>query len=184
MPQQNNSPEVNKQIVRRFVEECWNQGSLNKASELLTDQVRFHDPVFPNMNPGIQNIKNHIETSRKAFPDLKFTIDDTIAERNEVVVHWTAHGTHKGPFLGMEPTNRKATVDVHLPARRFKDRRSSCELEPRDDDGATRSHRSSQRIKDRCKARAETGSKIASLIELFSVSVNCGGPNANLGTPM
>ena len=48
MQHQNNSPDVNKQIVRRFVEECWNQGSLNKVSELLTDQVRFHDPVFPN----------------------------------------------------------------------------------------------------------------------------------------
>jgi steroid delta-isomerase-like uncharacterized protein len=70
-----------------------------------------HDPVFPNMNAGIQNIQNHIETSRKAFPDLKFTVDDTIAERNEVVVHWTAHGTHKGAFLGMPPTNRKVTID-------------------------------------------------------------------------
>jgi steroid delta-isomerase-like uncharacterized protein len=111
MPQQNNSPEENKQVVRRFVEECWNQGSLNKVSELLADQVRFHDPVFPNMSPGIQNIKNHIETTRKAFPDLRFTINDTIAERDEVVVHWTAHGTHKGQFLGMQPTNRKATID-------------------------------------------------------------------------
>ena len=111
MPQQNNSPDENKRIVRRFVEECWNQGSLNKVSELLADQVRFHDPVFPNMNAGIQNIKNHIETSRKAFPDLNFTIDDTIAEGNEVVVHWTARGTHKGQFLGMPPTDRKVTID-------------------------------------------------------------------------
>jgi steroid delta-isomerase-like uncharacterized protein len=111
MPQTYNSPDENKQIVRRFVEECWNQGSLNEVTELLADQVHFHDPVFPNMNPGIQNIKNHIESCRKAFPDLKFTVDDTIAERNEVVVHWTAHGTHKGPFLNMQPTNRRVTID-------------------------------------------------------------------------
>jgi steroid delta-isomerase-like uncharacterized protein len=111
MSNQNNSPDLNKKVVRRFVEECWNQENLIKASELLTDQVRFHDPVFPSMNPGIQNIKHHIQTCRKAFPDLRFTIDDTIAERNEVVVHWTAHGTHKGPFLGMEPTNRKVTIE-------------------------------------------------------------------------
>ena len=111
MPQQNKSPDENKQIVQRFVEECWNQGNLNKASELLADQVRLHDPVFPGMSPGIQNVKNHIEGCRKAFPDLKFTVDDTISERNEVVVHWTARGTHKGPFLGMQPTNRKVTID-------------------------------------------------------------------------
>jgi steroid delta-isomerase-like uncharacterized protein len=111
MPQQNNTPEVNKQVVQRFMEECWNQGNLNKASEFLTDQIRFHDPVFPNLNPGIQNIKTHIEVCRRAFPDLKFTIDDTIAERNEVVLHWSARGTHKGQFLGMQPTNRKVTID-------------------------------------------------------------------------
>jgi steroid delta-isomerase-like uncharacterized protein len=111
MPQQNKSPDENKRIVQMFVEECWNKGNLNKASELLADQVRLHDPVFPGMNPGIQNVKNHIEGCRKAFPDLKFTVDDTISERNEVVVHWTARGIHKGPFLGMQPTNRKVTID-------------------------------------------------------------------------
>jgi steroid delta-isomerase-like uncharacterized protein len=111
MLQQNRSPDENKQIVQRFVEECWNQGNLDKLSEFLADQVRFHDPVFPNMNPGIQNIKGYIETIRKVFPDLKITADDTIAERNEVVVHWTACGTHKGPFLGMQPTNRMVTID-------------------------------------------------------------------------
>jgi len=111
MPQQNQTTDQNKQAVQRFVEECWNQGNLNKASEFLADQVRFHDPVFPNLNSGIQNVKNHIEGCRRAFPDLKFTIEDTIAERNEVVLHWRAHGTHKGPFLGMQPTNRKVTVD-------------------------------------------------------------------------
>jgi len=38
------------------------------------------------------------------------TIDDTIAERDEVVIHWTVNGTHKGQFLGMPPTNKKASV--------------------------------------------------------------------------
>lgn len=111
MPQQTQTSDQNKKVVQRFMEECWNRGDLNAASELLTDRVRFHDPVFPNLNAGIQNIKNHIEGCRKAFPDLKITIDDTIAERDEVVIHWTARGTHHGPFLGMQPTNRKATVN-------------------------------------------------------------------------
>ncbi len=120
MPQQNsstegtktnNSPDAIKKVVQKFVQECWNQGNLNAASEYLVDQVRFHDPAFPNLNAGVQNIKNHIEQCRKAFPDLKFTIDDTIAERNEVVLHWNFRGTHKGQFLGMQPTNRQVNLD-------------------------------------------------------------------------
>jgi steroid delta-isomerase-like uncharacterized protein len=92
------------------MDECWNQGKLNVVSELVADNCRFHDPVFPNLTSGAQNLKTHIETCRRGFPDLRFAIDDTIAERNEVVIHWTATGTHKGTFLGMQPTNRKATV--------------------------------------------------------------------------
>lgn len=102
--------EINKKIVHRHINESWNQGNRHTASELLADDVRLHDAVFPGLSPGSQNVRNHIEACRRAFPDLKFTIDDTIAERNEVVIHWTARGTHNGDFLGMPPTHRHATV--------------------------------------------------------------------------
>jgi steroid delta-isomerase-like uncharacterized protein len=110
MPPQSASPQDNKQIVRRFIEECWNQGKVNVVSDLLANNCRFHDEVFPHLTSGADNLRRHIESCRSGFPDLKFTIDDTIAERDEVVLHWTAQGTHKGPFLGMSPTNKKANV--------------------------------------------------------------------------
>jgi len=101
----------NKQIVQRFMDECWSRGNLNAVSELVANDCRYHDPVFPSLNSGAENIKNHIQQCRGGFPDLTFTIDDTIAERNEVVIHWKASGTHKGQFLGMSPTNKQASVD-------------------------------------------------------------------------
>lgn len=104
------NPPDNKQIVKRFIEDCWNAGQTNLVSENLADNVRIHDPVFPNLTAGANNMRQHIEACRRAFPDIQFHIDDTIAERNEVVIHWTARGTHKGDFLGMHATNRKATV--------------------------------------------------------------------------
>jgi len=100
----------NKQIVQRFMEECWNQGKMESIRELMASGCNFHDPVFPGLTSGVDNMKRHIEMCRSGFPDLKATVDDTIAERNEVVHHWTVRGTHKGPFLGMPPTNRTATV--------------------------------------------------------------------------
>jgi steroid delta-isomerase-like uncharacterized protein len=110
MPSTNKQSPDTMQIVRRFIDECWNNGKLNLVSELVAEKCRFHDPVFPSLTSGAENIKNHIESCRRGFPDLKFTTDDTISERNEVVIHWTASGTHRGTFLGMPPTNRKATV--------------------------------------------------------------------------
>lgn len=110
MSVQNTQPTDNRQIVQRFMDECWNKGNLNAVSELVADDCRYHDPVFPSLTSGAENLKNHIQTCRSGFPDLMFTIDDTIAERNEVVIHWTGTGTHKGQFLGMPPTNKKASV--------------------------------------------------------------------------
>ena len=100
--------EANKLLVHRHINEAWNQGRVNNT--LLAADVHLHDPVFPNLDPGARNVRNHIQACRRAFPDLTFTIDDTVAERNEVVIHWTARGTHMGDFLGMQPTHRPATV--------------------------------------------------------------------------
>src|SRR5216684_4817628 len=100
----------NKEIARRLMDECWSQGKLEAVRELVSNECRYHDPAFPSLTSGAENINRHISTCRSGFPDLKFTIDDTIAERNEVVIHWTARGTHKAQFLGMSPTNRAATV--------------------------------------------------------------------------
>jgi steroid delta-isomerase-like uncharacterized protein len=109
-PNQNTSPADNKQIVHRFMEDCWNNGKLDAIADYVAEDCRLHDPVFPSLTSGLQNLRNHIENCRNAFPDLHFTIDDTIAERDEVVIQWTTTGTHQGTFLGMPPTNRKASV--------------------------------------------------------------------------
>ena len=100
----------NKEIARRFMEDCWNQGKMDAFSELVSNDCRYHDSVFPSIQSGLDNIRQHIGNCRNGFPDLHFTIEDMIAEGNEVVIHWKASGTHKGQFLGMQPTNRNATV--------------------------------------------------------------------------
>ena len=110
MTSESKAMESNKQVAHRYVDQCWNKGELNKLSEVMATNCRYHDPVFPHLTSGLDNMRRHIESTRRAFPDLKFTIDDTIAERDEVVLHWTITGTHKGEFLGMAPTNKRATV--------------------------------------------------------------------------
>jgi steroid delta-isomerase-like uncharacterized protein len=44
------------------------------------------------------------------LPDLKFIVDDTISEKDKLVVAWTVTGTHKGDFLGVPPTNKKVSI--------------------------------------------------------------------------
>ncbi len=47
---------------------------------------------------------------RNAFPDMQFTIEDVIAEGDEVVVRWTFRGTHQGELMGTPPINNQVTV--------------------------------------------------------------------------
>ncbi len=44
-----------------------------------------------------------------AFPDLRVTIDQVIADGDYVVVRWTATGTQTGPFFNLEPSGVEAT---------------------------------------------------------------------------
>ena len=110
MPTDPNPIANNKEIAHRFMDECWNLGKMDSVRELVAENCRIHDPVFPSLTSGAGNLAGHIATCRNGFPDLNFTIDDTIAERNEVVLHWTGRGTHRGVFLGVPPTNRSAAV--------------------------------------------------------------------------
>ena len=51
-----------------------------------------------------------------AFPDVRITPEELIAEGDKVVVHWTLRGTHRGPFRGLPPTGRLVAwpgVDVY-----------------------------------------------------------------------
>jgi predicted ester cyclase len=47
---------------------------------------------------------------RSAFPDVRATIDDLIAEGDKVVVRSTWHGSHKGDFFGIPPTGKDFTL--------------------------------------------------------------------------
>jgi steroid delta-isomerase-like uncharacterized protein len=100
----------NKELTRRFYQECWNQGKTERVDQYVSKDCRYRDPVFPSLAPGVESLKRHITMCRNAVPDLRFSLDDMIAERDEVVVHWTANGTQEGQFLGVAPTRKTATV--------------------------------------------------------------------------
>lgn len=102
--------EINKEICRRLLDQGYGAGDLKAVEETVAPLCRIHDPVFPDLHPGVESLKQHIQNLRQAFPDLTCTPDAVVAERNEVVIHWTCRGTQKGPFLGRPATNRAAVL--------------------------------------------------------------------------
>ncbi len=47
---------------------------------------------------------------RTAFPDLRFTIEDLVAEGETVVVRWSARGTNTGELDEIEPTGKYVEI--------------------------------------------------------------------------
>ena len=105
-----NTLEQNKEICRRLLLEAWGNGNYKAINDLVSLKCRLHDPAFPSLEPGAESLKQHIRTLRESFPDLTATCDDIVAEKNEVVIHWTCHGTNRAKFLDHPATNRSVMV--------------------------------------------------------------------------
>jgi len=100
--------EENKAIVRRWVE-AFNEGNLDAVDELLTDTYIRHDPNSPEVR-GPEEEKQLIVMYRSAFPDLRFTVEDMVAEDNRVATRLGISATHKGELLGIPPTENRLSL--------------------------------------------------------------------------
>jgi steroid delta-isomerase-like uncharacterized protein len=103
-------PEENKAVVRRFLEEIFTGGNLELVEELFAPHYVLHDPSVPGEVRGPEGIKQYVGMYRGAYPDTRFTVEDQIAEGDEVVTRWTGRGTHQGELMGIPPTGQEVTV--------------------------------------------------------------------------
>jgi steroid delta-isomerase-like uncharacterized protein len=101
--------EANKAIVRRFSEEVMNRGNLRVIDELFAPNVVDHS-IPPGFPAGIAGVKQMAAMYRSAFPDVRSTIEDLVAEGDKVVVRWSATGTHRGELMGIPATGKRVTV--------------------------------------------------------------------------
>ena len=103
--------ETNKTVSRRFFEEVFGNGKLNVLDEIIAkDHVNNGPGSLPGLPTGPEGAKQLVAVYRNAFPDLRFTIDEQIAEGDKVVTRWTAHGTHQGELVSIPATGNLSTV--------------------------------------------------------------------------
>jgi steroid delta-isomerase-like uncharacterized protein len=49
---------------------------------------------------------------RGGFPDIQWTLEETITEGGNVAARFTMRGTHNGTFFGVPPTGKKIAVQA------------------------------------------------------------------------
>ena len=104
--------ERNRNLVRKAIEEIYNQGNYAHIDEIV-----LNDFVIHSLNPnreihGPEGARNFVIALRTAFPDIRFIIKDQFAEGDKVVTHLIAEGTHHGNFQGIPPTGKSFMVSA------------------------------------------------------------------------
>ena len=102
--------EDNKAIARREVE-MFSTGDFSIADEIYSPDYVGYDPAKPEVIRGVEGAKEEAAGYRAAFPDLKLTIEQQVAEGEYVVTRWSASGTHDGDLEGIAPTGLSTTTE-------------------------------------------------------------------------
>jgi predicted ester cyclase len=89
-------------LARWWFEEVWNQRRTETVHELLRPDSVGHMQSGDVVGPE-PFLEVHAELL-KALPDLRIQVEDTLAQGDQVVVRWSASGTHRGKGMGCEPT--------------------------------------------------------------------------------
>jgi serine phosphatase RsbU (regulator of sigma subunit)/ketosteroid isomerase-like protein len=100
--------EKNKALVRRFLE-AQAKGNLNVIDEVLTPHFVDHDRL-PGQAPDREGYKRAIAEYHAAFSNVRFLIEDQVAEGEKVVTRFIVRATHDlGELMGVAPTGREVT---------------------------------------------------------------------------
>jgi predicted ester cyclase len=95
---------ANHGVVERFVDAV-NAQDYGYLDGIVASDFVDHDPI-PGQAPGIAGLKGAYQVFAGTFPDIRFTLEDVVAEDDMVVARGVLTGTNQGPFMGIPPTNR------------------------------------------------------------------------------
>jgi steroid delta-isomerase-like uncharacterized protein len=99
----------NKAVIQAFIEDVINQGRLERANDLVTEDFVELDPL-PGQVQGREGLKAVIDALHSAFPDMHWVVKEMVAEGEKVVTRFVWTGTHRGPFFGIPATGRSVEV--------------------------------------------------------------------------
>jgi predicted ester cyclase len=108
------------ELFRRVIEEGFNRGNLSALDELFAPDFREHQRGFAT--PDLAGLKRGIQGVRRALPDLRLEIADTVVEGDRVCFQLVGEGTHRGQLGPLPGSGKHVTWDV-IDICRFRDGR-------------------------------------------------------------
>ena len=80
---------------------AWNSHQPERVLELMTDDIVYDDSGWPQTMRGHAEVRELLDFTWRAFPDLRFEISDgpfLHASQPEAAFYWDGYATHTGPI--------------------------------------------------------------------------------------
>jgi predicted ester cyclase len=106
------SPERNKALIRRILDEAVNGGNLALVDELYDPDYVQHDFGW-----GRDAEKAALAARRATLPDGRTTMEDAVAEGDLVAWRGVMRGTQLGEMDGIPPTGKRVELRFHSMTR-------------------------------------------------------------------
>jgi len=107
-------------LLQRFIDDVINAQDLDRALvEIVAEDFVELNPL-PGQGPGRSGLADVLAMMFTGFPDLRWTLHDTIVEGDRVMGFSTWTGTHQGEFMGIGATGRTVTIQAWT-IDRFRD---------------------------------------------------------------
>ena len=99
-------------LAHRYFEELLSApGDLAVAEEILHPDVSFENPVSKTTIEGIPAYQRFVETWYRGFPnERRFSVEELVAEGDQVAARFLIAARHDGEFLGAPPTGARVEV--------------------------------------------------------------------------
>lgn len=98
----------NKAVAMRVFDEIFNQGKFQVADEIYAPDFRNHGL---HRSADLKTDQEAVHAEKEAFPDLRMSVKEMVAEGDKVAVLWTFQGTHTGSgYAGLPPTGTRVEV--------------------------------------------------------------------------
>jgi steroid delta-isomerase-like uncharacterized protein len=94
------------ELAERWIR-LWEPGNLDAFDELhATD---FIDRSSAGRDPTREGFRQGILELLESFPDLQIKVEDVVIDEHpqRLAIRWSASGTHRGRYLGADPTGRR-----------------------------------------------------------------------------
>lgn len=106
------SPEANKTLVRRYLEEVLTAGRFALLDELISPDFVDRTPGSPAEGRGPEVIRESQRRARQLFENVRYTVEDLVAEGDRVAARYTVRATRKA--TGEDEARRIEVIGITM----------------------------------------------------------------------